>query len=117
MQTATQEKLEELKAMLLELDYVSDFKQAESRLKVEPGVFEAQQQMKELQKEAVLFQKIGKPEAYRQSMREAGRLEKILKNHLLVQDYAQKMAPVNSLLEHLTGEIERQVNQKVKEGS
>jgi len=116
MEKASQEKLDHLKNLILDLDYVADFQRAESRLKADAQLFEQQDKMKELQKEAVLYQKIGKLAAYKQAMHEAGRLEKTLKNNLLVQDYASKMEPVNSLLEHLTGEIERQVNQKIKEG-
>jgi len=114
MKDKTNEILQKLQKEILELDYVQDFQKAEQRLREESDVFEQQSQMKALQKEAVLYQKIGKREAYRGTMREAAQIEKSLKNNLLVEDYQQKMQPVNALLEHITGEIEHQVNQNLQ---
>jgi cell fate (sporulation/competence/biofilm development) regulator YmcA (YheA/YmcA/DUF963 family) len=114
MQEKTQLALNKIKQEIQAFDYVQDFQKAEAKLKADNAIFEQQETMKALQKDAVLYQKIGKNEAYRGTMREAQRLEKTLKNDVAVQDYALKMEPVNGLLEHLTSEIERKVNEKLE---
>lgn len=114
MQEKTQLALKKIKQEIQSLDYVQDFQKAEASLKANGAIFEQQEEMKKLQKDAVLYQKIGKNEAYRGTMREAQRLEKALKKDASVQDYALKMEPVNGLLEHLTSEIERKVNEKLE---
>ncbi|WP_307984421.1 YlbF family regulator [uncultured Lactococcus sp.] len=102
---------EKLIARILDLDYVKSFQKAENALQEEKELFEQQSKMKELQKEAVLYQKIGKMQAFKETSNAAQRIHKSLKNDPLVEDYLLKMQPVDALLNHVTGEIESKVNE------
>ncbi|MDT2727350.1 YlbF family regulator [Lactococcus formosensis] len=102
---------EKLIAHILDLDYVKAFQKAEDALQKEKEVFEQQSKMKELQKEAVLYQKIGKIQAFKETSNAAQRIHKSLKNDPLVEDYLLKMQPVDALLNYVTGEIESKVNE------
>lgn len=99
---------------ILNLDYVQDFQRAERALEADSSVNADYVRMKELQKEAVLYNKIDKPQAFKEVSRQSQILEKKLKNHPLVIDYHNKMQPVNSLLEYVTGQIEEQVNERLE---
>ena len=102
---------EKLIARILDLDYVKAFQKAENTLQEERELFEQQSKMKELQKEAVLYQKIGKIQAFKEAYNAALKIYKSLKNDPLVEDYLLKMQPVDALLNHVTGEIESKVNE------
>ncbi len=102
---------EKLIAHILDLDYVKAFQKAENTLQEERELFEQQSKMKELQKEAVLYQKIGKIQAFKETSNAAQKIHKSLKNDPLVEDYLLKMQPVDALLNHVTGEIESKVNE------
>ncbi|WP_081167490.1 YlbF family regulator [Lactococcus garvieae] len=101
---------EKLVAHILDLDYVQTFQKAERALQAEKELFEQQEKMKELQKEAILYQKIGKMQAFKETSNAAQKIHKSLKNDPLVEDYLIKMQPVDALLQHITGEIESKVN-------
>lgn len=105
---------EKLIAQILDLDYVKSFQKAETALQAEKGLFEQQKKMKELQKEAVLYQKIGKKQAFRETLSAAQNIHEALKNEPLVEDYLLKMQPVDALLQYVTGEIERKVNESLE---
>ncbi|EKF51000.1 YlbF family regulator [Lactococcus garvieae] len=102
---------EKLVAHILDLDYVQTFQKAERVLQAEKELFEQQEKMKELQKEAILYQKIGKMQAFKETSNAAQKIHKSLKNDPLVEDYLIKMQPVDALLQHITGEIESKVNE------
>lgn len=53
------------------LDYVKEFQQAEEALMENQELFKSQDEMKALQKEAVLYQKIGKIQAYKKTSQAA----------------------------------------------
>ena len=57
------------------LDYVKDFQQAETALMANQELFKAQEEMKALQKEAVLYQKIDKIQAYKKTSQSAQVIE------------------------------------------
>lgn len=105
---------EKLIAQILDLDYVRAFQRAEKALQAETKLFEQQKKMKDLQKEAVLYQKIGKTQAFKETSHAAQKIHKSLKNTPLVEDYLLKMQPVDALLQHITGEIEGKVNEALK---
>ena len=102
---------EKLIAYIPNLDYVKAFQKAENTLQEEKELFEQQSKTKELQKEAVLYQKIGKIQAFKETSNAAQKIHKSLKNDPLVEDYLLKMQPVDALLNHVTGEIESKVNE------
>ena len=96
------------------LDYVQDFQKAETHLMAEKELFETQEEMKQLQKEATLYQKIGKSQAYKETAQAAQKLEKKIKHHPIVEDYAMKLENVNDLVQYVTGQIEEKVNSLLK---
>lgn len=96
------------------LDYVQDFQKAETYLMAEKELFETQEEMKQLQKEATLYQKIGKNQAYKETAQAAQKLEKKIKHHPIVEDYAMKLENVNDLVQYVTGQIEEKVNSLLK---
>lgn len=96
------------------LDYVQDFQKAETHLMAEKELFETQEEMKQLQKEATLYQKIGKRQAYKETAQAAQKLEKKIKHHPIVEDYATKLENVNDLVQYVTGQIEEKVNSLLK---
>ncbi|MDR0297556.1 MAG: YlbF family regulator [Streptococcaceae bacterium] len=101
--------IDELKEKIEALDYVQEFQVAEAKLRATPDVWADYEEMKRLQKEAVLFQQIGKEQAFRETSRAAQILEKKLKENVRVVDYAAKMVAVNDLLTYVTREIEEKV--------
>lgn len=105
------EALRNLTCLIGKLDYVQNFKNAEAVLRSEESVWADYEQMKEFQKEAVLFKKLEKNQAFKESSHAAQLLEKGLKGNLLVQDYFSEMEDVNDLLQYVTGEIERKFNE------
>ncbi len=92
------------------LDYVKEFQQAEEALMANQELFKSQDEMKNLQKEAVLYQKIGKIQAYKKTSQAAQMIEKRIKHHPLVENYATKLEDVNDLVQYITGELEEKVN-------
>lgn len=96
------------------LDYVQDFQKAETHLMAEKELFETQEEMKQLQKDATLYQKIGKNQAYKETAQAAQKLEKKIKHHPIVEDYAMKLENVNDLVQYVTGQIEEKVNSLLK---
>ena len=85
------------------LDYVKEFQQAEEALMENQELFKSQDEMKALQKEAVLYQKIGKIQAYKKTSQAAQMIEKRIK-------HATKLEDVNDLVQYITGELEEKVN-------
>ena len=104
------EVVAELTQKIAGLDYVQDFQKSEQLLQQESALFEMQEEMKKLQKEATLYRKIGKMQAYKETAHEAQKLEKSIKHHPLTETYVAKLADVTDLIQHITSEIEQKVN-------
>lgn len=104
------DKVVQLIAELNECSSVKKFQKAEQALQSEQELFAAQEKMKSLQKEAVLYQKIGKMQAFKETSRAAQQIELKLKNNLLVENYLVKLQDVNDLIQYVTKEIEQKVN-------
>ncbi|MDR0299757.1 MAG: YlbF family regulator [Streptococcaceae bacterium] len=102
-----------LSDLIGQLDYVQDFQKAELVLRADRKLWDDYKKMTELQQEAILFRQIGKAQAYKETSAEAQKIEKNLKLNLKVQDYLDKMEDVNDLLDYVTGEIEKKVNEKL----
>ncbi|GAB2025298.1 RicAFT regulatory complex protein RicA family protein [Lactovum odontotermitis] len=100
-----------LTKLMRELDYVQAFQKAEVLLREDKALWADYEKMKDLQKEAVLYNKLGKSQAFKETAQTAQKIEKQLKNNLLVQDYSTRMEDVNDLLQYVTGEVERKVNE------
>ena len=96
---------------LSQLDYVKAFQAVEMQLRADTSLWADYECMKALQKDAVLYQQIGKAQAYRETASQAQQLEKKLKQSPLVQDYFLKMQDVSDLLQYVTRELEERVNE------
>ena len=104
------ESVEQLIRAISELDYVKKFKKTDAKLHENTQLFERQQTMKTQQKEAILYQKIGKINAYKVTSQAAQKIEKSLKSDILVAQYFTALQDVNDLIQHVTSEIEQKVN-------
>ncbi len=104
------EKVEQLISQIKALPYVQDFQKAERAMRDETVLFELQEEMKRLQKEAILYREIGKMQAFKETSQAAQKIEKSLKNDPLVERYFLKLQDVNDLVQYVTNEIERKVN-------
>ncbi|GAB2026794.1 YlbF family regulator [Lactovum odontotermitis] len=107
------ERVDALVKLMRELDYVQAFQKAEVLLREDGAVWVDYEKMKDLQKEAVLYNKLGKSQAFKETSQAAQRIEKSLKTSLLVQDYSARMEDVNDLLQYVTREIERKVDARL----
>ena len=65
---------------------------------------------------AFLYQYIDKIQAYKKSSKSAQVIEKRIKHHPLVDDYATKLEDVNDLVQYITGELEEKVNLLLETG-
>ncbi len=104
------ESVEQLIRAISELDYVKKFKKTDAKLHENTQLFERQETMKAQQKEAILYQKIGKINAYKVTSQAAQKIEKSLKSDILVAQYFTALQDVNDLIQHVTSEIEQKVN-------
>lgn len=104
------ELVRQLQEKIEHLEYVEDFKRVEQRLQEQAPLFEAQEEMKKLQKDAMLYREIGKMQAYKETSQAAQKIEKSLKMSPLVEEYFIKLQDVNDLVQYVTGEVERKVN-------
>ena len=84
-------------AHILDLDYVKAFQKAENTLQEEKELFEQQSKMKELQKEAVLYQKIGKIQAFKETSNAAQKIHKSLKNDPLFKKLTSSLKEISKL--------------------
>ncbi len=109
------EKVEALVNEISELEYVQKFKKAEQNLHAKTELFDLQTQMKDLQRDAVLYRKIGKMQAYKETSHAAQKIEKQLKKDPLVQQYFLMLQDVNDLVQYVTGEIEGKVNASLED--
>lgn len=105
-----EKKVAQLSQKLSQLDYVKEFRKVEAKLQADTALFEAQKNMKDLQKQAVLYQQIGKKQAFKETSQAAQKIEKSLKKDPLVEQYFVKLQDVNDLIQHVTHEIEYKVN-------
>lgn len=104
------EKVAQLAKAVSELDYVQDFRKTEAKLRANTELFSLQNEMKQLQKDAVLYKKIGKMQAFKETSQAAQKIEKKLKKDLLVEQYFIELKDVNDLAQYVTHEIEQKVN-------
>ncbi|WEV60647.1 YlbF family regulator [Streptococcaceae bacterium ESL0729] len=109
--------LKELKASLAELDYVRDFKELENKVKENPAIWQMEKEMKDLQKEAVLFKKIEKDKAYAETLKRATEIEEDLNHDLLIRQYRARLLDVSDLLDYISGELERKINEGLQSPS
>ncbi|WEV45156.1 YlbF family regulator [Streptococcaceae bacterium ESL0687] len=114
---AYEEALKELQNSLAELDYVRDFKELEGKIKENPVIWQKEKEMKDLQKEAVLFKKIEKNRAYEETLQRATEIEEDLNKDLLIRQYRAKLLDVSDLLDYISGELERKINEGLKQAT
>lgn len=111
-----QESKAVLLASLSQQKVVKDFQRAEKALLARPDLENLVRQMKTYQQEAVLFDKIQKPQAQKQSAQTADQLARDLNALPLVQDYRQKMQDASDLIHYVTGAIQDKINEELTDG-
>lgn len=109
------EIVQQIQSLILELDYVQEFQALEKEIFEDNALLESYKKMKELQKEATLFKKMGKVNAFKETSQKARRIEDKLKENPKVGEYFQKMQDVSDLLQYLTHEIEERFNERLLE--
>lgn len=89
------------------------FQAAEKRLKAAEALYALEVEMKDLAKQAVLYQKIEKIKAYEATLAQSKAIEAQLNAEPIVIDYRRKMLAANDLLQHLLQNIESQINEEL----
>ncbi|GAX47129.1 YlbF family regulator [Pseudolactococcus reticulitermitis] len=92
---------------------VLDFQAAEKRLKAAKELYALESEMKELAKQATLYQKIDKVKAYQETMARSKAIEAQLNDEPLIIDYRRKLVAANDLLQHLLQTLETQINEEL----
>lgn len=111
-----QEEIAVLQNLLASHESVRAYQAAEAKIQALPDLQELSGQMKAFQQEAVLFDKIDKPNAARYAARQADDLEHNLSELPIVQDYREKMQDASDLLQYVTKTIEEKVNKELTHG-
>lgn len=89
------------------------FQAAQVRLKEAENLHALEVEMKELAKQATLYQKIDKPKAYQETTARSKAIEARLNDEPLIIDYRRKLSAVNDLLQHLLQTLEIQINEEL----
>lgn len=116
MTSQYEEKKAALLAALSQHQAVKDFQRAEKALLSRPDLEGLVRQMKTYQQEAVLFEKIDKPQAQKASAQSADQMAQDLNALPLVQDYRQKMQDASDLIHYVTKSIEEKINEELTDG-
>lgn len=108
-----EQRLNELTGLLASHDSVIAFKKAEEKINEIPELKELSGEMKAYQQEAVLFEKIGKPQAQQATGKQADQIASELSDLPIVQDYRDKMQDASDLLQYVTQSIQEKLNEEL----
>lgn len=89
------------------------FQEAERRLKTAKELYALEVEMKDLAKQAVLYQKIEKIKAYEATIAQSKMIEDKLNDEPVLIDYRRKMVAANELLQHLLQTLESYINEEL----
>ncbi|GFH43352.1 hypothetical protein Hs30E_19030 [Lactococcus hodotermopsidis] len=89
------------------------FQAAESRLKRAENLYALENDMKELAKQATLYKKIDKVNAYKITLERSKEIEQKLNDEPLIIDYRRKLAAANAVLQHVLENLEIQINEAI----
>ena len=91
---------------------ILQFQAAEARLKHSEALYALEVEMKSLAKDAVLYKKIGKERAYRETIARSKEIEVQLNDEPVLIDYRRKLTAANELLQYLLQNLETQINEE-----
>ncbi|GCF95774.1 hypothetical protein NRIC_36650 [Enterococcus florum] len=110
-----QRALDQLTTLLQDNEVVQRYQNVKARIDQNTAVHTLEEAIKQAQKEAVHFAHYGKPEAEKQALKRADELTKQLEEHPLVIAYRESLSEANDLLQHLTGLIQKEINDAIED--
>ncbi|EHJ52131.1 YlbF family regulator [Streptococcus macacae] len=111
--TLFEEKLKILKTLLQEDENIQAYQAIEEKIRQVPELTQMVHDMKAYQQDAVLFQKIEKPQAQKQADQNAKQMSEVLNELPIVQDYRSKMQDASDLLQYVTKTLEERINEEL----
>lgn len=111
-----QQALEELLDLLSEHETIRAFKKIQAKARNNQHLKELEEAIKAAQKDAVQFAHYHKPEAEKAAVLRINELNKEYAEHPLVVAYREKLIEADDLLQYVTKQLQRQVNQAIEEG-
>ncbi|MDR0920874.1 MAG: YlbF family regulator [Lactobacillales bacterium] len=109
-----QQALEELLKLIDEDPAIREFKEIQAVVTKNSNLTELVEEMKKAQQDAVKFAHYGKPEAQRQALALADQKKEAFDTHPLVVTYRERLIEANDLLQHITKQIESEVNEAIE---
>ncbi|VTS26368.1 membrane protein [Streptococcus pseudoporcinus] len=106
--------LKQLLAIIEKHPSVQAFKLIDNQMKENPELTALAFDMKKNQQNAILFDKIEKKGAAKQSLTLAENLEETIIDQPLVAEYREKMQDASDLLQYITKTIEEKINKEVR---
>jgi len=107
------DKARELATMISRTNEVDFFKRAELQIKHHERVQELIDQLKQKQKQMVMFESINKPELVKKLEAEFNELQEELDSIPLVNEFKQSQVDVNDLLQMVTNVITNTVSERI----
>ncbi|WP_400163444.1 RicAFT regulatory complex protein RicA family protein [Brevibacillus sp. TJ4] len=107
------EKARELAGMISNTNEVDFFKRAEQKIKHHERVQELIDQLKQKQKQMVMFESINKPELVKKVEAEFNQLQEELDAIPIVTEFKQSQVDVNDLLQMVTNVITNTVSERI----
>lgn len=107
------EKARELAAMIAKTKEVDFYKRAEHQIKHNQRVQSLIDEIKQKQKQLVMFESINKPELVAKVEGEYNQLQEELDNIPIVEEFKQSQVDVNDLLQMVTSVITNTVSERI----
>ncbi|MGN7470492.1 RicAFT regulatory complex protein RicA family protein [Brevibacillus sp. SAFN-007a] len=107
------DKARELAAMISRTNEVDFFKRAEQQIKQNERVQDLIVQLKQKQKQMVMFESINKPELVKKVEAEYNQLHEELDSIPIVTEFKQSQVDVNDLLQMVTNVITNTVSERI----
>ncbi|MCD5002166.1 YlbF family regulator [Enterococcus saccharolyticus] len=110
-----QQALAKLIDLLSEHESIKEFKKIQAKAVQNEHLKELEAAIKAAQKDAVQYAHYNKPEAEKQAIERINALNKEYAEHPLVIAYREKLIEADELLQYVTSNLQRQVNQSIEE--
>ena len=110
-----QQALAKLIDLLSEHESIKEFKKIQAKAVQNEHLKELEAAIKAAQKDAVQYAHYNKPEAEKQVIERINALNKEYAEHPLVIAYREKLIEADELLQYVTSNLQRQVNQSIEE--
>lgn len=108
-------EVDKLLSLLLAQDDIQAFRQIQQRTKENKQLQRLEEAIKQAQKDAVLFGHYQKPEAQKEALAKADALTKEFNDRPIVAAYRERLNRADEILQYVSKEIQRQVNEAIEE--